>query len=399
MTLPSTTHATDGRRGEGRTVTFGSQIKEEFYLQRASGDEVPVFIDATRYARQGMGYPLAAKRALKATCGVWTDDEVVAFSLRTFSARQAEREVETIADTIGGTSVTQRNVLRPRMPRKTLHELREHARALSVILGSNDVIAELDGELNILALTRTHNKGELTLTGRLSKTAEGYVHEEINDPDAEFKLPPSGVRLRLCLRSPIRQRVIAYAYGGHLSRKPGGLETVTRATALALNDVLGLATFRLLAAIDHVEVPPAPGHVAIRPRPSVEPMIFTIPVLLFTYSGEPAAQGHVMGEIDLERLDPATGGLALRVSAGDHLEWSPAVAGSVRFEAYQPILAETLGGLIGSSLGPDAMRDIACDITLGELTHAAAAGLRAAIDDLPGLAATPVRARVKADQV
>lgn len=376
-------------------MTSSSPIKEELYLRRAFDEDVPVFVDVTRYLQQGTTYPLTTKKALKATCGVWTDDEVVAFSLRDFTARQAEREVETVADTVGGTAVTQRNVLRPRIPRKTLHQLNQQARTLSAILGGNDVIVELDGDLHHLTLTRTHNEGEPKLTGGLSNTEDRHTHRKINNTEAEFKLPLSGVRLRIFLRSPIRQRLIAYAFGGYPPRKPGEIETVTRATAHALNTVLGLATFRILTALDHVEVAPTPAHPPIRPRPPAQPLIFTVPVLLLTDTGAPAAQGDIVGQIDLERLDPVTGRLGLEVSAGDHLEWNPKVAGPVRFETYRHVLTQTLTELISTSLGTCAMRDIGHAIILGDLGHATIAGLRTAIADLPALAATPTHGHAR----
>lgn len=99
----------------------------------------------------------------------------------------------------------------------------------------------------------------------------------------------------------MRQRVIAYAFGGYLSRKPGHSETITGATALTLNTVLGLATFRMLYGLDRVGVPPAPGLFDVRLHPSGEPAILTVLVLLFTDDGTPAARGQVTGEIDLER--------------------------------------------------------------------------------------------------
>jgi hypothetical protein len=378
-------------------VTSTSQIKEDFYLRRAFGDDAPAFIDATPYVRLGRPYPLVAKKALKATCGVWTDDQVVAFSLREFSARQAEREVETVGDAVGGTAVTRRQVLWPRMPRKTLQELGERARALSAVLGGDDVIAELEGDSHVLALTRTRGKGELTLTGRVSETAEGLVQERIKDTKAEVKLPLSGVRLRLFLHSPVRRRVLAYAFNGHLSLRPGELETVTRVVSLALNGVLGLAPFRVLSALDRVEVQPAAGHAGSRLRPSVEPVVFTVPVLLLTDGEVPAARGQVAGEIDLERLDPMTGGLGIRVSTGDRLEWNPAVVGSLRFETYRQVLTETLSDLVGASLGTGMLCDVLHDIALGELGPAAVAALRAAIADLPSLAATPAHGRFTID--
>ncbi|MEU6037490.1 hypothetical protein ABZ801_18985 [Actinomadura sp. NPDC047616] len=378
-------------------MTSTTQVKEEFYLRREFGDDVPVFVDATRYVRQAIPYPLSAKKALKATCGVRTDEEVVAFSLRDYTARQAEREVEHIESGFGGQTTTQ-NVLRPRMPRRTLHELSETARALSAVLG-DDVIAELDGELYVLTLTRAHNEGSLSLAGKLTRTEDGYARSEITDTDAEFALPVAGLRLRVFMRSPVRERVIAYGFGGYLARKPGEPETVTRATALALNRVLDLATFRMLSGLDHVEVPPPPGGIATpRPREAADRVTFTVPVLLFTDDGTPAARGHLAGEIDLDHVHPVTGGLRIHLGGGDGLEWNPAVAGSVRFETYERVLIETIAGMMHSSLGPAAMRDIAYDIMLGDLGRVHVAGLRAAAGGLPGLAAMPDRAEPRPRQ-
>ncbi|MFC5747735.1 hypothetical protein [Actinomadura rugatobispora] len=323
------------------TMRVEEQVKEEFYLRRAFDDDTPVFVDATRHVRQGLPYPLSAKKALKATCAVWTDNEVVAFSLRHYTAKQAEREVEHVESSIGVRTVTSRNVLRPRMPRRTLRDLNETARALAAVIG-DDVIVELDGELYVLALTRRGNVGELRLTGRLARTEGGYVRSGVADGDGEFELPVQGLRLRVFLRSPVRERVIAYAFGGYLTRRPGEVETVTRATALTLNSLLGLATFRMLSGLGQVEVPPRASGTATRRRRQADRVEFAVPVQLFTGNGPPA--------------------------------------------------------VIGSSLGADAVRDIAYDIMLGDLGHVSVAGLRAATHHLPGLAATPSQAEVRPRQ-
>ncbi|XRQ08755.1 hypothetical protein ACN3XK_71705 [Actinomadura welshii] len=360
----------------------------------SGGGDALVFADATRYARERAPFPLSAGEVLKATCGVWTDDEVVAFSLRAYTARQAEREVEHVQDTVGGTVVTRSHVLRPRMPRKTLQSLREAAGELSAVLGDgiDDIVVELDGDLYVMTLARDSGHGELSLTGRLVRAGAGYTRSGAVDTDAEFKLPVEGVRLRVFLRSPVRRRVVTYAFGGYLARKPGEVESVLRATALALNSVLGLAAFRLLSGLDRVAVPPAAGGAPVRSREPAGPVPFTVPVRLLTADGAPAARGRVAGAVDLEQLDPVTGGLRIRLGEGDPFEWDPAVAGPLRFETYAGALAEAVSGMIHSALGADAMREIACDIVLGDLGDVAVAGLRTAVAGLPPLTATPARA-------
>ncbi|MBE1532874.1 hypothetical protein [Actinomadura algeriensis] len=375
-------------------MTTTLQIKEEFYLQRLFGDDVPEFVDATRYVRDGTPYPLSAGDTLKATCGVRTDDEVVAFSLRRYTARQAEREIERLEKTVGGVTVTRSNVLWPRLPRRTLYELSESARELAAVLGEDDVVVELDGELYVLALTREHCEGVLALTSGLARTDEGYARSETGGGDPEFALPASGLRLRVFLRSPVRRRVIAYEFAGGPAREPGAVETVTRATALALNSGFDLAPFRMLAGLDRIEVPLAPWDAAARPRPAAEPVSFAVPVVLLTAEGSRAARGHVVCDIDLERLNPATGGLGLRLREGNRLEWDPAVAGPARFETYRRALTEAVDEVVGSTLGPDTVRGIACDILVGDVGLDTVAGLRAATARLPVLAATPREAAV-----
>ncbi|MGI5323807.1 hypothetical protein [Actinomadura nitritigenes] len=373
-------------------MTPTSRIKEEFYLRRTVGDDVPLFVDATRYARERTPYPLSAKRALKATCAVRTDDEVVAFSLRDYTARQAEREVEHVEDTVGTTTVTRSNVLRPRMPRATLRELAEAARAFSAVLG-DELIVELEGDLYVLAVADRGDGAGLDLVGRLAATlGGGHARTGAADTDAEFKIPTSGVRLRVFLRSPVRRRLVAYAFSGYLARRPGELETLTRATALALNSAHDLAAFRLLSGLGRFEAPPAPGQEAA-PGPSAGPVAFSVPVRLATGDGTPAARGDVVAEIDMDRLDPVTGGLLVHLR--DELTWNPAVVGSVRFESYRQVLREAIGGLIDASFGAGAVRDIAYDIMLGDVDRVAVAGLRAATAGLPVLEATPARAEVR----
>ncbi|WP_433467294.1 hypothetical protein [Spirillospora sp. CA-128828] len=373
-----------------------AQTKEEFYVRRLFDDDVPVFVDATKNVRQDLPYPLSAKKALKATCGVRTDNEVVAFSLRNYTGKQAEREVEHVESTVDG-RVTAQNQLRLRMPRRTLHGLNETARALSVVLG-DEVITELDGDLYVLTLARNGNEGELTLAGKLARSEGGYVRSELSDADTEFELPVAGVRLRIFLRSPVRERIIAYGFSGYLTRKPGEMETVTRATALALNSILGLATFRMLSQLERIDVPPVPRGNAARPRKAADRVTFTVPALLFTEDGTPAARGHAAAEIDLDQVDPVTGGLQLHVTAGDQLEWNPAVAETVQFDAYERVLTETIGAMLHSVLGADTVRDLAYDIMLGDLGPDSITRLRAATTGLPGLAAKPSQAEVRSAQ-
>ncbi|MEV5751297.1 hypothetical protein AB0L00_26040 [Actinoallomurus sp. NPDC052308] len=373
-----------------------TNIKEEFYVRRLFNNDVPVFVDATRHVKQDLPYPLSAKKSLKATCGVRTDDEVVAFSLRSYTSRQAEREVENVETQVGGKVVSQ-NILHLRMPRKTLHGLNETARELSAVLG-DEVIVEFGETLYVLQLSRTGGEGELKLVGRLDRSDAGYVRSKIDEADVEFELPISGVRLRLFMRSPIRERILAYSFGGYLTRKPGEIETITRATALTLNNVLGLSTFRMLSGLESVDVPalsPEAGHR--RRQPSAR-IAFDVPVMLFAQDNTPAARGHIAAEIDLDGVDPVTGGLQIVVSENDRLEWNPALAGQTGFQAYEQVLAETIASVVHSVLGADKVRDIAYDIMLSELKPEAVAEIQAATGDFPGLAANPAQAEVRPTQ-
>ncbi|CNF47624.1 Uncharacterised protein [Mycobacterium tuberculosis] len=373
-------------------MTPTSRIREQFYLLRAVGDDVPLFVDATRYARKRMPYPLSTKRALKATCAVRTDDEVVAFSLRDYTARQAEREVEHVEGTVGTTTVTRSTVLRPRIPRAALRDLAESARAFSGVLG-DELIVELEGDLYVLALTDRRDGAGLNLVGRMAETVSGgYARTGAADTDAEFKIPAWGIRLRVFLRSPVRRRIVAYAFSGYLARRPGELETLTRATALALNSAHDLAAFRLLTGLGRLDARPAPGHFGAPANSSAGSVSFSVPIRLATGDGTPAAQGDVVAEIDLDRLDPVTGRLLIHLHDG--LTWNPAVFGTVRFESYRRVLGEAIGGLIEASLGAEAVRDIAYDIMLGDVDRVAVAGLRAATAGLPALEATPTWAEV-----
>lgn len=377
-------------------MTSPRQTKEEFYIRRLFDDDIPVFVDATKYARQEIPYPLSAKKSLKATCGVRTDNEVVVFSLRNYTSKQAEKEIDNVETLVEGKTTTQ-NLLRPRMPRKTLHGLNETARALSPVLGK-ELITELDGELYVLEPVRTGIDVELRLAGRLTRADSGFVRSEMPGTDVEFELPISGVRLRVFLRSPVRERILAYGYGGYLTRKPGETETLIRATALSLNSILGLATFRMLSGLGRVEVPPLPTGITAPARPAEKRVIFSVPALLFTDEGTPAARGHVAAEVDVDHVDPVTGGLRFHLSEGDRLEWNPAMADSVRFQSYERVLTDALAAAFQSALGEDTARDIAYDIMLSDLRPEAVTKLRAAATALPGLAATPSQAEVRAAQ-
>jgi hypothetical protein len=371
-----------------------SQVKEEFYVRRLFDDDVPVFVDATRYARQEIPYPLSAKKSLKATCAVRLEGEVVAFSLRGYTAKQAEREVEHI-ESVAEDRPTSYNVLRPRMPRRILHELVESARSLAGVLG-NEVVVEHDDTLYVLELTRLGAEGGLRLAGKLVRRPDGgYDRGEIAEGDTEFELPVAGVRLRVFLRSPIRDRILAYAFGGYLTRRPGEIETVTRAAALALNSLLGLATFRMLSGLRRIAVPPRPSGVAVPERTPEERVLFDVPVLLFTEDETPAARGPVTAEIDLDRVDPVTGGLQLHLRESDRLEWNPVVAGTVAFESYHQVLTETAASVVHSILGEDAVRDVAYDIMLSEVGEGTITQLRAATKSMPALVAKPTQAEVR----
>lgn len=370
--------------------------KEEFYVRHLFNDDVPVFVDATKYIRHDLPYPLSAKKCLKATCGVRTDTEVVAFSLRSYTGRQAENEVENVESEVAG-KIVSRNLLPVRMPRKTLHGLSETARELAAVI-DDELIVELGETLYVMTLARTGNEGELQLIGRLDRTETRYVRSGINEADVEFELPISGVRLRIFMRSPIRNRIIAYAYGGYLTRKPGETETVTRATALTINSILGLSTFRMLSELDSVDVPVLSRNAGQRWPKASERIGFDVPVLLFTTDNVPAARGHVTAEIDLDHIDPVTGGLQIILTEGDRLEWNPAATGSVRFQTYEKVLTDTVGAVVHSVVGAENVRDIAYDIMLSELKPEAAASLRAATTGFPGLAANPHQAEIRSAQ-
>lgn len=378
-------------------MAANSQIKEEFYVRRVFNDEVPVFVDATKFARLGQPYPLSAKKSLKATCGVRTDDAVVAFSLRNYTGKQAEKEIENVERTEGG-KTTSTNLLRPHMPRKTLRGLTDTARALSSVLG-NEVVAELNDELFVFSLTRTAGEGELKLAGKLTRTETGYERSGI-DEDVWFELPVTGVRLRVFLRSPVRDRILAYGFSGYLTRKPGEVETITRATALALNSILGLAAFKLLSGLGHVDVPALTRGNGAQVRKPSERVSFGLPVMLFTEDGTPAARGRLGLEIDLDTIDPITGGLQIHLAEGDPLEWNPAVepvvgAPGVRLRTYERVLVEAVARLVHAALGEDVARDIAYDIMLSDLAPESAQTLRSATENLPGLAAKPTAAEVQ----
>ncbi|MBO2465324.1 hypothetical protein [Actinomadura violacea] len=368
-----------------------TRSKEEFYIRRLFDDDVPVFVEATRYARLEQPYTLSAKKSLKATCAVRTDDEVVAFSLRGYTAKQVEKEVEHVEAVVDG-KTAMHNLLRPRMPRKTLHDLTEAARDLAPALG-DDVIVDLDGDLYVLTLARAGTQGELALVGKLTRGDGGYTRTAV--ADAEFQLPVTGVRLRLFMRSPVRERVLAYGFSGYLTRRPGESETVTRAAALALNNLLGLATFRMLSGLQRVEVPARQAGAPVRQRSPEERVLFEVPVLLFTDDEIPAARGFAAAEIDLDHIDPESGGLRVHIGEGDRLEWNPAVAGTVSFEAFRQVLADTTATMVHSVLGEEALRDLAYDIMLSDAGTEVMTRLRAATTGLPGLAATPRRAEVR----
>ncbi|MGI8330890.1 hypothetical protein ACRYCC_13070 [Actinomadura scrupuli] len=379
-------------------VTRTSQTKEEFYVRQRFDDEIPVFVDATKCVKLNLPYALSAKKSLKATCGVRTDNEVVAFSLRNYTSKQAEKEIENVESTEAG-KVTSKNLLRPRMPRKTLHALNETARALSSVLG-DDVIAELNDELYVLSLTRSGNEGRLQLTGTLAATETGYQRSATDQEDVQFELPITGIRLRVFLRSPIRDRVLAYGFSGYLTRKPGEMETVTRATALALNNLLGLATFKMLSGLDQVDVPVLSVGGAVRSRKPAERVTFRVPVMLFTADGTPAARGHLSAEIDLDHIDPITGSLKFHLKESEPLEWNPEVAATVgppevRLRAYERVLGETIAAVVHSVLGAETARDIAYDIMLSDLGGESVTALRAATEGFPGLAAKPDQAEVR----
>ncbi|MFD0853549.1 hypothetical protein ACFQ07_15035, partial [Actinomadura adrarensis] len=223
----------------------------------------------------------------------------------------------------------------------------------------------------------------------------GYDRGGTAEGGTEFGLPIAGVRLRVFLRSPIRDRILAYAFGGYLTRRPGETETVVRAAALALNNLLGLATFRMLSGLQRIAVPPPPSGIAVPERTPEERVLFGVPVLLFTEDEIPAARGLVAAEIDLDRVDPVTGGLQLQLSEGDELEWNPAVAGTVAFESFQRVLTETAASVVHSILGEEAMRDVAYDIMLAESGEGTITRLRAATTSLPSLVAKPTRAEVR----
>ena len=341
--------------------------KEALYVRVKAAEDLPVFINVSDHI--GRDYPFASTRNLKATCALRVTDSTVAFALTHTTKAKAGRITEA----------------KLALPRGNLRRLEARADDLAGehLLPQQQIHVDFQEQTYRFAMTRDD-------AGVASITAIG---EELG-----FELPRHDCRIDVFLRSPVVDRILAVGFSGYFNRPAGTPETLTRATGLILNSLLGLGDFRMLARIEHVSLPAAPAGPAPAARETSERVRFhTVVQLVQDDSDTVLGRGPVDAEIDLDHVNPATGQLLYHVAIGEGFQWNPDLPEALDREAlfgrYTAQIAEAVGHLVRQNLGTDEEKSINYDIVLGAVTAGTADRLNQAVAGLPVVEMTTTRWR------
>lgn len=342
--------------------------KEAFFVQVETGeDKTPIFFNATRE----LGKPMPFSKPL-ATCALRVNDGAVLFSLLKLSNRTRQNLAEQPLEMPRGPLA--------RLDRKlaSLGEL--PAGELRVEIGK---VEALEGREFRLSLTRDENGvASVETLGEVRRDENGDV-TAVEADEIGFELPRSALQVSIFLPSPKANRVVAMGFIGHVG-KPETAETLARVVALVLNHATGLAEFRLLAAIERVNVPASPARFAVKKvaRKSEDLVRFVVPVRM--WQGEPPqplAAGNIQVEVDLDTANPVSGRLLF------HYTPSPEIA--EHFEEYRSTFDNAVSTAFSQHLGADELTDIVCDIALGDVAAGTLGRLREAGGTVPGLDLLP----------
>jgi hypothetical protein len=272
-----------------------------------------------------------------------------------------------------------------KIPRGPVQKLQRTLAALE--LESKDVWVEADLGDDQIMLHRYHVTSDENGVGRLEVVPGFGVGEDAAD-DPTFDLPTRAMEMRLFLRSPRLDRVVAVNFIGHIG-KPRTPESVGRAAAMVLNSISGLAEFRNLTGIEAMRVPAPPAKWAARPAPrrDEERVVFPVPVQLLADDYQPVGAGELVVEIDLESINQATGRFLYHATPPAHLE-------DVFNSVYRSIIVDVaLAEAMRRELGPEAEM-ISYEIMLGEVSAGTIDRLREAGTRVTGIDATPTQYRL-----
>lgn len=334
------------RTGPNRTPR-----KEAFYVRVTLPDDTSQFMLATEFIGREMPFDKPRE-----TCAVRMYDDVVALSLLHVTKRRA--------------SSLQGKVIA--MPSGMLTRLARRAKELDD-LEPGVVIIERENELHRLKMVTDDH---------------GVAHLEAEEGEPAIELDPRGERLSLYLKSPVRDKILALAFIGHLG-KPGTPETITRCAAKVMNAALALDIFRVLAGVETLAVPSRPGITSTTQM--VRSVSAEFPIFLYTdpaAAGEaptPVAAGKAVLEVNLEHANAATENLLYKIHPDERI--------APHFEAYKETCTSFLASQIRAALGDD-LRGIVLDVVLGEVEQSTADRVREMLEEgLGGVDLTPTQWR------
>lgn len=343
------------QRQENDVTTAGRgtrPIKEAFFVQIQTSDEKFVFFDETNKLGRKMPYDKP-----EATCGMRATQGAVSFSLLKHTNRSRLQAVEQ----------------RLELPRGPLDRAERRAETLGRDL-PKDMIAVEVGDAPAIHLTISRDENGMTTLGPV--------------PDAEdegtLTLPKRGLALTIVMHAPRGSKVISAGFIGYVG-KPESTETVTRVTAIALNTLANLSTFRLVSGIEGVVVPPSPArYLAARPvLKAADRARTSVPVRLWTPTNELVAAFPLAIELDLEQANPISGRPLFHLTPPDeHKE---------TFQPYSGLVADAALSLVTQHLSHAEVEELVYSIALGELTPGDIGRLRDAVASISGLDVSPAQ--------
>lgn len=332
--------------------------KEAFYVRIVNPEDgTSAFHPATDYIGREM--PFGKPRE---TCAVRVHDDVVAFSLLHVTRKRAS--------SLQGKTIE--------LPNGMLTRLTRRAREVGPIAPGTAIVEH--GE-KLARFT-------VTLDEHRVATFEPEGDEDVLELDVR------GERLSVYLMSPVRERILALGFIGHLG-KPGTTETLTRLVSKVMNAALALPAFQTLSGdIETVVVPSRPGQVAV--APAVTSMTLPIPVRLFadpTAPGTnptPVAAGQVLLEVDLQHANMTAERLLFTLHPDERL--------AELFTPYVEVATACVTRTIPQALG-DELRGITYDIVLGEVESSTVERLKEMLQKAfgTGIQLTPTRYMLASD--
>lgn len=331
-----------------RNTSTVKVVKESLYV-RAIVQDTPTFLDVT--SQVGKVTPYSKVRT---TVGSRVSDKTVSYSVLQVTKASSKR---ILAEPL-------------KIPRGTLAAIENHALELAKdeSFTDNVVVARW---------------GDEEFRFEYEVDDAGIARLEPQFEDDAFEIPTRAMRFDFYLRSPKADRVLAVSFSGYLDRKPGEAETRTRAVLKAMNNLSGLASFRMLSGVEATDMPPVPAGAPVAPaRKADDHVIFNIPTRFWDEDGATlTGEGDVKVEIDLDHANASTGQLLYHLSASDEV--------SAMLPVYKTILLDTIATVMRDLLPEAEQRDLTYDIVLGQVGHGDIQRLKDITAQFPGLDLTP----------